>query len=84
VLPEIEALQPDVLAVTGDHATPSILAAHGWQPVPVLLHGPYAGRDAVDTFTERACAGGSLGTMPAFHLMPLLMANALRLTKFGA
>ncbi len=84
VLPEIEALRPDVLAVTGDHATPSILAAHGWQPVPVLLHGRYGGADAVDTFTERACAAGSLGTMPAFHLMPLLMANALRLTKFGA
>jgi len=84
VLPEIEALRPDVLVVTGDHATPSILAAHGWQPVPVLVHGRYGGADAVDAFTERACTAGSLGTMPAFHLMPLVMANALRLTKFGA
>ncbi|MGH7334146.1 MAG: 2,3-bisphosphoglycerate-independent phosphoglycerate mutase [Candidatus Rokuibacteriota bacterium] len=84
VLPEIEVLRPDVLAVTGDHATPSILAAHGWQPVPVLIHGRYGGADAVHAFTERTCAAGSLGTMPAFHLMPLVMANALRLTKFGA
>jgi 2,3-bisphosphoglycerate-independent phosphoglycerate mutase len=83
-LPEIEALRPDVLAITGDHATPSILAAHGWQPVPVLLRGQYCGADAVSTFTERACGAGSLGVMPAFHLMPLVMANALRLTKFGA
>ncbi len=84
VLSEIEALRPDVLAVTGDHATPSILAAHGWQPVPVFVHGRYAGADAVQAFTERACAAGSLGIIPAFHLMPLVMANALRLTKFGA
>jgi 2,3-bisphosphoglycerate-independent phosphoglycerate mutase len=83
-LPEIEALGPDVLAVTGDHATPSILAAHGWQPVPVLLHGRYAGADGIGAFSERACGRGSLGIMPAFHLMPLVMANALRLTKFGA
>jgi 2,3-bisphosphoglycerate-independent phosphoglycerate mutase len=84
LLPEVEALEPDVLVVTGDHATPSILAGHGWQPVPVLLHGRYSGADGLAAFTERACRAGSLGTMPAFHLMPLVMANALRLTKFGA
>jgi 2,3-bisphosphoglycerate-independent phosphoglycerate mutase len=83
-LPAIEALRPDVLVITGDHATPSILGAHGWQPVPVLLRGRYCGPDAVREFTERACLAGSLGTLPAFHLMPLVMANALRLTKFGA
>jgi 2,3-bisphosphoglycerate-independent phosphoglycerate mutase len=84
LLPEVEALGPDVLVVTGDHATPSILAGHGWQPVPVLLHSRYSGADGLAGFTERACRAGSLGTMPAFHLMPLVMANALRLTKFGA
>jgi 2,3-bisphosphoglycerate-independent phosphoglycerate mutase len=83
-LPEIRALGPDVLLVTGDHATPSILAAHGWQPVPALLWSRYCGADAVTAFTERACGAGSLGLLPAHHLMPLVMANALRLTKFGA
>jgi 2,3-bisphosphoglycerate-independent phosphoglycerate mutase len=83
-VPEIRALNPDVLLVTGDHATPSILAAHGWQPVPALLWSRYCGADAVTAFTERACGGGSLGVLPAHHLMPLVMANALRLTKFGA
>jgi 2,3-bisphosphoglycerate-independent phosphoglycerate mutase len=83
-LPEVEALRPDVLVVTGDHATPAILAAHGWQPVPVLVHGRYSGADAVTAFTERACAAGSLGLLPSHHLMPLVMANALRLTKYGA
>jgi 2,3-bisphosphoglycerate-independent phosphoglycerate mutase len=83
-LPGITALAPDVLVVTGDHATPSILAAHGWQPVPVLVRSPYCGADPVAAFNERACASGTLGVMPAQHLMPIVMANALRLTKFGA
>ena len=83
-VPEVEALRPDVLVVSGDHATPSILAAHGWQPVPVLVRSAYSGADPVRAFNERACAAGTLGTMPAQQLMPLVMANALRLTKFGA
>jgi 2,3-bisphosphoglycerate-independent phosphoglycerate mutase len=83
-IPEILALGPDVMIVTGDHASPSILAAHGWQPVPVLIAGRYCGADPVTSFSERACAAGTLGIIPAQHLMPLVLANALRLTKFGA
>jgi 2,3-bisphosphoglycerate-independent phosphoglycerate mutase len=83
-VPEVEALRPDVLVVSGDHATPSILASHGWQPVPVVVRSAYSGADPVRAFNEAACAGGTLGTLPAQQLMPLVMANALRLTKFGA
>jgi 2,3-bisphosphoglycerate-independent phosphoglycerate mutase len=83
-IPEIEALHPDVFVVSGDHATPSVLAAHGWQPVPVIVRSAYSGADPVTSFTERACVGGTLGLMPAQHLMPIVLANALRLTKFGA
>ena len=83
-LPEILGLRPDALAVTGDHASPAVLKAHGWQPVPVALWSLYCGADPVTQFTERACAAGSLGVFPAQDLMPLLLANALRLTKFGA
>jgi 2,3-bisphosphoglycerate-independent phosphoglycerate mutase len=83
-LPDILALRPDVLAVSGDHSTPSILAAHGWQPVPALVASAYCGADHVSRFTERDCAGGALGLVPAQDLMPVLMANALRLAKYGA
>lgn len=83
-IPEILALQPDVFVVTGDHASPAILRGHGWQPVPVLIFSAYCGADPVSQFTERACAGGSLGVFPAHSLMPLILANGLRLTKFGA
>lgn len=84
LIPEIVTLKPDVLAVTGDHASPAILKGHGWQPVPVLLWSRYCGADPVTQFTERACAAGSLGVLPAQELMPLILANGLRLTKFGA
>ena len=57
-IPEIRALGPDVLIVSGDHATPSILAGHGWQPVPVMIWSRYCGADDVTAFTERACARG--------------------------
>lgn len=84
LLPRVRALAPDVLAVTGDHATPSVLAAHGWQPVPVVIRSRYSGADPVTALSERACALGTLGLLPAQHLMPLIMANALRLSKYGA
>ena len=64
LLPRVLALRPDVLAISGDHATPSILKGHGWQGVPALLASPYCGGDPVSRFTERDCAGGSLGVMP--------------------
>lgn len=83
-VPALEALEPDVLVITGDHATPAVLAGHGWQPVPVLLWSRYTAGDPVTTFTERACLGGSLGLLPAHHLMPVVMAHARRLTKYGA
>jgi 2,3-bisphosphoglycerate-independent phosphoglycerate mutase len=83
-IPAIEALEPDVLVVTGDHASPAVLRGHSWHPVPVVLAGRYALADAVDRFTERACVAGSLGTLPAHDLMPLVLAHALRLTKYGA
>ncbi len=83
-LPRLEARRPDVLVVTGDHATPAVLGGHSWHPVPVLLHGRWAWPDGVEGFSERACARGSLGILPAHHLMPLVMATARRFTKFGA
>ncbi|MBI3744545.1 MAG: phosphoglycerate mutase, partial [Chloroflexi bacterium] len=83
-LPKIRALNPDVLMIGGDHSTPSLLAAHSWHPVPFLLHSKYSGRDGIAEFSERACARGSLGRFPAQQALHLAMANALKLTKYGA
>jgi 2,3-bisphosphoglycerate-independent phosphoglycerate mutase len=84
-VPSLLDLQPDVLVVTGDHSTPSVLATHSWHPVPVLLRSRYCRPDQVRSFGERECMLGGLGPgFPAMDLMEVAMANALRLEKFGA
>jgi 2,3-bisphosphoglycerate-independent phosphoglycerate mutase len=80
----VAACEPGAVAVTGDHATPSQMAAHSWHPVPVLVHGPRCGRDETDRFGERWCRTGGLGIRPSTHLLPILMANAGHLAKYGA
>ena len=83
-IPAIRALGPAVLMVSGDHSTPTQMAAHSWHPVPIVLHGPHCGRDDTTRFGERWCRHGALGTRPMRTMMPILLANAGRLTKFGA
>ena len=84
-IPALMELNPDVLIVTGDHSTPSQLRYHSWHPVPVILWSKHCRTDEVKHFGERACMVGGLGSrLPAIDLMPLAMANAQRLEKFGA
>lgn len=84
VVPELVGMAPDVIAVTGDHSTPSQMAAHSWHPVPVLLNGEHVGRDAAPRFGERWCTQGSLGRRPSRELMPIMLNVAGRLAKYGA
>ena len=85
MLPRLLDLVPDVLAVTGDHSTPALMGTHSWHPVPVMLWSKSCLPDNVDHFGERACMNGGLGpAFPAKDLMPLMLANALRLDKYGA
>jgi len=84
VVPSLMDMGPDVIAVTGDHATPSQMAAHSWHPVPVLLHGKLVGRDDVSQFGERFARHGALGRRPARELMPIMLNCAGRLAKYGA
>ncbi|MGI8984475.1 MAG: 2,3-bisphosphoglycerate-independent phosphoglycerate mutase [Acidimicrobiales bacterium] len=84
IVPQLMAMSPDVIAVTGDHATPSQMAAHSWHSVPVLVHGDRAGRDQVGRFGERYCLQGALGRRPARELMPIMLNVAGRLAKYGA
>ncbi len=84
-LPELLELNPDVLIITGDHSTPAKLRSHSWHPVPFLLWSPSSVRPDTQTeFGERNCASGSLGNIPALDTMPLALAHALRLNKYGA
>lgn len=83
-IPDILALKPDVVVVTGDHSTPAVLKAHSWHPVPTVLYSQYCRFDAVTKFSETDCLKGGLGIFPATDIMPLAMANALKLNKYGA
>lgn len=84
LLPQLLELRPDVLIITGDHSTPSLIKGHSWHPVPVMINSPYVLGDTCSSFTERECLKGELGIFPAVNILPLALANAGRLKKFGA
>lgn len=84
VIPKITELKPSVLIVTGDHSTPSMLKSHSWHGVPTVLAAEHCRTDACQRFGEADCVLGGLGQFEAKYLMPLAMANAGRLGKYGA
>lgn len=83
-LPTLMELEPDVLVITGDHSTPSLLKRHSWHRVPVLIWAEWARYGQATTFGETNCAAGSLGLIHHVDILPLALAHAKRLAKFGA
>ncbi len=77
-------LNPDVIVVTGDHSTPSLMSGHSWHPVPTMIYSKICRKDKVDIFNESELLRGGLGRISAQSLMPLAMANAGKLKKYGA
>ncbi len=84
IIPQILELQPDVLAITSDHSTPAFLKSHSWHPNPLLIVAATMPGDSLSRFTERQCSLGSLGRLPSLAVMPLLLACAGKLKKYGA
>lgn len=84
VIPRISALKPACFIVTGDHSTPAKMASHSFHPVPTLIVSDLARTDATEHYGERDAVCGGLGQFEAMYLMPLAMAHAGRLGKFGA
>lgn len=84
LLPRLLALKPDVIVVTGDHSTPSVLKGHSWHPVPLIIGGAHCQPDRVQAFDERALFEGSLYRIHHTDILPLAMANAFKLLKYGA
>ena len=83
-LPGLLALQPEVLAVTSDHSTPCLLKSHSWHPNPFLLYSQASQPDKVMVFSEKECSQGYLGRFQAVYAMPLMLAHAGKLKKYGA
>ena len=85
LMPRIMALKPDVLIVTGDHSTPAKMKSHSWHPVPTMIYSDLCRPDCIAEFGERTCRAGGLGPrFPAYELMPMALAHANRIEKFGA
>ncbi len=82
-IPRLLEMSPDALVVAGDHSTPAILGAHSWHPVPLMVHSESTKGEGAPGFSERGCAQGSLGRVPATSVMMLAMAHAGKLAKFG-
>lgn len=84
-LPRIRALAPDVILITGDHSTPGPMKGHSWHGVPFLLHGPFVEPDEAVRFDEPSCGKGRFGGFfPSLSLMPMALALAGKLQKYGA
>ncbi len=83
-LPALLDHAPDVVAVTGDHSTPSSMGSHSWHPIPVVLAAESCRRDGIAGFGESQCRLGGLGQFESKHLLALMLAHAHRLGKYGA
>jgi 2,3-bisphosphoglycerate-independent phosphoglycerate mutase len=83
-VPRLLSKNSEVLVVTSDHSTPCLLKSHSWHPNPFMLHAPTAMPDAVTLFSERTCSQGYFGRFQAIYAMPLMLAHAGKLKKYGA
>lgn len=73
-----------IVAITGDHATPSTSGVlHTGDPSPLVLCGPTVRRDSVVAFGEEPARSGWLGSIRADELMPLLFGHANRPAFMG-
>ncbi|KDR96286.1 2,3-bisphosphoglycerate-independent phosphoglycerate mutase [Peptoclostridium litorale DSM 5388] len=71
---ELCGLDEDVLlVVTADHSTPSNgILIHSGEPVPIMFIGKGLRTDSVESFSERACACGSI-RMNGSDLIPMIL-----------
>ncbi len=71
-----------IICITGDHGTPAGTSLiHSGDPVPLMVLASGVRPDGVETFSELACASGSLGHLRAGDLMPVLL-NARGTTRY--
>lgn len=83
-LPSILDSRLDVVCITGDHSTPCPMKLHSWHSVPVLINGGPQRTGYSTGFSERQALSGAMGSFMSTDIMPLLLASAGKLAKFGA
>lgn len=77
--PLLELSKRAIVAVTGDHATPSVTRLmHSGDPTPIVVSGPGTRADGVAAFGERTSLAGELGRLSADDVLPLMIGLANR------
>ncbi|HEX6008740.1 MAG TPA: 2,3-bisphosphoglycerate-independent phosphoglycerate mutase [Actinomycetota bacterium] len=71
VLPMIDPTRT-LVAVTADHSTSCVRKAHTPDPVPLVVSGVGVTSDGSESYGERACARGSLGSLRGVEIVPRL------------
>jgi 2,3-bisphosphoglycerate-independent phosphoglycerate mutase len=71
VLPMIDPART-LVAVTADHSTSCVRKAHTPDPVPLVVSGVGVTSDGSESYGERACARGSLGSLRGVEIVPRL------------
>jgi 2,3-bisphosphoglycerate-independent phosphoglycerate mutase len=71
VLPMIDPART-LVAVTADHSTSCVRKAHTADPVPLVVAGVGVTSDGSESYDERACARGSLGSLRGVEIVPRL------------
>jgi 2,3-bisphosphoglycerate-independent phosphoglycerate mutase len=84
IIPRILSLGPDVLIVTGDHSTPSVMKAHSGHPVPFIIQAKNIRHDAAQHFGENECARGIWKHIRTPYLIQLALSYADKINKYGA
>ncbi|MDX9703762.1 MAG: 2,3-bisphosphoglycerate-independent phosphoglycerate mutase [Candidatus Auribacterota bacterium] len=84
MIPHILNLKPDAFVIACDHSTPAKMKAHSWHRIPALLHSPLCRPDKLERFDETHCLRGGLNGYESKYLLPIAMAHAMKLNKFGA
>jgi 2,3-bisphosphoglycerate-independent phosphoglycerate mutase len=84
LMPRVEELSPDVIAITGDHSTPATYKGHSWHSVPFTLVSKWCRPDGVKMFCESECRHGILGLFQATEVMLYALGNAGRIDIFRA
>ncbi|WP_433290165.1 alkaline phosphatase family protein [Pseudonocardia sp. CA-142604] len=73
-----------IVAVTGDHATPSTHSLlHAGEPTPLVVAGPTVRADGVTEFGEEPARQGWYGVVRADELLALLLGHANRPVLLG-
>lgn len=84
IIPRILKLNPEAFVFTCDHSTPAKMKGHSWHRVPALLYADLCRPDRMNKFDEYTCRCGSLTGRDTKDLIPLALAHAGKMAKYGA